>query len=170
MPEGNILPNVSRAVISSTTTDGPHERNPNLLTTNSGVVVAVGEPQTPMPGGNALQSQQKQGLPFDEEAKLVFGLILSLRSMIKKLSGKYVDVDCSRTTGSLERIHFPIIYCNTETRTSQVTTLLRIVYIYSKHSADTNSSFSPTPPSTPCVLFLNRYTLDLLSNMLLGIH
>jgi hypothetical protein len=28
------------------------------------------------------------GLPFDEEAKLVYGVILSLRNMVKKLSGK----------------------------------------------------------------------------------
>lgn len=28
------------------------------------------------------------GLPFDEEAKLVYGVILSLRNMVKKLSGR----------------------------------------------------------------------------------
>ncbi|KAL1410353.1 Trafficking protein particle complex subunit BET5 [Vanrija albida] len=28
------------------------------------------------------------GLPFDEEAKLVYGVVLSLRNMVKKLSGK----------------------------------------------------------------------------------
>lgn len=28
------------------------------------------------------------GLPFDEEAKLVYGVVLSLRNMAKKLSGK----------------------------------------------------------------------------------
>jgi len=103
VPEGNILPGVSRAVISSTTTDGPQERSSNLLTTNSGVVVAVGGPQTPMPGGGALQSQQNQGLPFDEEAKLVFGLILSLRSMIKKLSGK--DENFTGYNTSTYRLH-----------------------------------------------------------------
>lgn len=27
------------------------------------------------------------GLPFDEEAKLVYGVVLSLRNMVKKLSG-----------------------------------------------------------------------------------
>jgi trafficking protein particle complex subunit 1 len=30
------------------------------------------------------------GLPFDEEAKLVYGVILSLRNMIKRLSGRFV--------------------------------------------------------------------------------
>jgi hypothetical protein len=30
------------------------------------------------------------GLPFDEEAKLVYGVVLSLRNMVKKLSGRWV--------------------------------------------------------------------------------
>ena len=30
------------------------------------------------------------GLPFDEEAKLVYGVVISLRNMIKKISGRYV--------------------------------------------------------------------------------
>jgi hypothetical protein len=49
---------------------------------------------------NAAQQQQQQqqqqqppaahqrGLPFDEEAKLVYGVVMSLRHMIKKLSGR----------------------------------------------------------------------------------
>lgn len=28
------------------------------------------------------------GLPFDEEAKLVYGVVLSMRNLVKKLSGK----------------------------------------------------------------------------------
>lgn len=31
---------------------------------------------------------QKRGLPFDEECKLVYGILYSLRSMVKKLSNK----------------------------------------------------------------------------------
>lgn len=30
------------------------------------------------------------GLPFDEEAKLVYGVVLSLRNMVKKLAGRSV--------------------------------------------------------------------------------
>jgi len=32
----------------------------------------------------------KTGLSFDEEAKLVYGVVLSLRNMVKKLAGKSV--------------------------------------------------------------------------------
>ncbi|KAK9899015.1 snare-like protein [Cystobasidium minutum MCA 4210] len=36
----------------------------------------------------AATQPQKRGLPFDEECKLVYGVIFSLRSMMKKLSSK----------------------------------------------------------------------------------
>ena len=29
-------------------------------------------------------------MPFDEESKLVYGVVLSLRNMVKRLSGRYV--------------------------------------------------------------------------------
>lgn len=32
-----------------------------------------------------------KGLPFDEEAKLVYGVLISLRSMVKRLSGRCVN-------------------------------------------------------------------------------
>ncbi|ORX36498.1 Sybindin-like protein [Kockovaella imperatae] len=41
--------------------------------------------------GNAMGSgagASQRGLPFDEEAKLVYGVVLSLRNMVKKLSGR----------------------------------------------------------------------------------
>lgn len=38
--------------------------------------------QTPQP------TKRAPGLPFDEETKLVYGVVLSLRNMVKKLSGK----------------------------------------------------------------------------------
>ncbi|TXT10930.1 hypothetical protein VHUM_01681 [Vanrija humicola] len=44
---------------------------------------APGAPAPPAPTGS-----NNAGLPFDEEAKLVYGVVLSLRNMVKKLSGK----------------------------------------------------------------------------------
>jgi hypothetical protein len=39
-------------------------------------------------GTPAVPPKRQGGLPFDEEAKLVYGVVLSLRNMVKKLSGK----------------------------------------------------------------------------------
>jgi hypothetical protein len=44
--------------------------------------------QGPAPQANGTGAASKRGLPFDEEAKLVYGVVLSLRNMVKKLSGK----------------------------------------------------------------------------------
>ncbi|THH30778.1 hypothetical protein EUX98_g3403 [Antrodiella citrinella] len=60
----------------------------NTLNSSSGVVVAVNDEET-TPESTAAQTPIPQtGLPFDEEAKLVYGVVLSLRNMIRKLSGK----------------------------------------------------------------------------------
>jgi hypothetical protein len=69
----------------------------NTLTSTSGVVVALHDtshqsqgtvvPQPAQPSATA--GTGGTGLPFDEEAKLVYGVILSLRNMIKRLSGRY---------------------------------------------------------------------------------
>lgn len=58
---------------------------------NSGVVVAVNDdvPRTPLPHTTTQPPPANTGLPFDEESKLVYGVVLSLRNMIKKLSGRY---------------------------------------------------------------------------------
>ncbi|KIJ49367.1 hypothetical protein M422DRAFT_225009 [Sphaerobolus stellatus SS14] len=108
--EGNLLPGVSYAVSPSASTDpnviqGHLYGSPrNTLSSSSGVVVALGDTneQAPSPilSGTSLVSAQQQqqaqpqptqnqsALPFDEEAKLVYGVILSLRNMVKKLSGR----------------------------------------------------------------------------------
>ncbi|KAG6861085.1 hypothetical protein C0995_004022 [Termitomyces sp. Mi166 len=103
--EGGILPAVSRTVappaptgISTNNTPGFSSPRDTLLS-GTGVVVAVNDLSsqsimtpllsTPAPT-TALTST---GLAFDEEAKLVYGVILSLRNMIKKLSGRYEALD-----------------------------------------------------------------------------
>ncbi|CAL1706890.1 unnamed protein product [Somion occarium] len=91
--EGGILPAVSHQVYPQPQQDTISTSDPistyssprNTLSSSSGVVVAVNEEQrttTPQP------PQAQSGLSFDEEAKLVYGVVLSLRNMIKKLSGK----------------------------------------------------------------------------------
>ncbi|KAG9057619.1 TRAPP subunit bet5 [Serendipita sp. 407] len=96
---GNILPGVSRAVSPQQAT-GPTQTDftspRNTLNYSSGIVVAVGEAspnQTPPPvpskatlSPNPAPPMSK--LPFDEEAKLVYGVIFSLRGMVQKLSGR----------------------------------------------------------------------------------
>lgn len=99
--EGGILPAVSQAVsppnpVRNTSDSLSGFTSPrDTLSSGTGIVVAVNDMlaqapvtspllQTPAPS-LALSST---GLAFDEEAKLVYGVVLSLRNMIKKLSGR----------------------------------------------------------------------------------
>ncbi|KAJ7072275.1 TRAPP complex subunit bet5 [Mycena amicta] len=110
-PDGSILPAVSQAVST------PHHANPsvysafhsprNTLSSSSGVVVAVNEmtpqaPPTPLlmhsPTSPAPTAITSTGLAFDEEAKLVYGVILSLRNMVKKLAGRDEQFTSYRTS------------------------------------------------------------------------
>lgn len=91
--EGSILPAVARQVYQQRAIDGTlgvtHESRPgSALSPTTGVIVAVNDevPRTPLPTQTSMPVQT--GLPFDEEAKLVYGVVLSLRNMIKKLSGR----------------------------------------------------------------------------------
>ncbi|KAJ7218013.1 TRAPP complex subunit bet5, partial [Mycena pura] len=99
--EGGILPAVSQAV-SAVNANNPSVYSAfssprNTLSSGSGVVVAVHEntlqaPATPLlmssPSSPAPATITSTGLAFDEEAKLVYGVILSLRNMVKKISGR----------------------------------------------------------------------------------
>jgi trafficking protein particle complex subunit 1 len=97
--EGNLLPAVSRSVAprsSDSTAPQVSFGNPrNTLSSSSGVVVALGEPNNTVTSPTAttppVPPQPSTGLPFDEEAKLVYGVILSLRNMVKKLSKRSVS-------------------------------------------------------------------------------
>ncbi|KIY73127.1 snare-like protein [Cylindrobasidium torrendii FP15055 ss-10] len=87
--EGGLLPAVSQDVSAKSATGSNPNSNRNTLTSNTGIVVAVNEQPTP---NQLLQTTgpplTSTGLAFDEEAKLVYGVILSLRNMVRKLSGK----------------------------------------------------------------------------------
>ncbi|KAI0675193.1 snare-like protein [Trametes maxima] len=96
--EGGMLPAVYAPVYPSTKDDASYS-NRNTLASSSGIVVAVNDsdgPRTPLTAQAysplALQPPPPplptSSLSFDEEAKLVYGVVLSLRNMIKKLSGK----------------------------------------------------------------------------------
>lgn len=108
--DGALLPAVSRAMTAPAPAQqaevaSPYNSPRNTLGSNSGVVIALNDggaippwlqdhreaphtllqtPQTPV------AAPASSALPFDEEAKLVYGVILSLRNMIKRLSGRYV--------------------------------------------------------------------------------
>lgn len=59
-----------------------------------GKLVAVNNEIEPSGEEIALTNGAKGGLPFDEEAKLVYGVVLSLRNMIKKLTGRFARFPC----------------------------------------------------------------------------
>ncbi|OJA20870.1 hypothetical protein AZE42_02973 [Rhizopogon vesiculosus] len=103
--EGGILNAVSQAV-SPLTPDGvaptpsAFTSPRNTLSSTTGLVVAVGEDP---PVQDPVEHARSSTLPFDEEAKLVYGVILSLRNMVKKLSGRDEQFTCYRT--STYRLH-----------------------------------------------------------------
>jgi len=100
---GGLLSGVSHALSPlspSTPAPGSASSTPftsprNTLASTSGVVVALNDTShqsqstvVPQPAQPAAAAAAGTGLPFDEEAKLVYGVILSLRHMIKRLSGR----------------------------------------------------------------------------------
>ncbi|KAG8956214.1 TRAPP subunit bet5 [Tulasnella sp. 424] len=79
--EGIMLSHVS----ASTDITSPR----NTLSVSSGIVIASTDSAPPTPAiAPPVSSANLTSLPFDEEAKLVYGVILSLRNMAKKLSGR----------------------------------------------------------------------------------
>jgi len=100
--EGGILLAVSQAVSAAAPTQSEGNSGlasgfsspRNTLSSSTGIVVAMNEglnqlpttPQSQLPIGSTVTSST--GLPFDEEAKLVYGVVISLRNMVRKLSGR----------------------------------------------------------------------------------
>ncbi|PPQ67249.1 hypothetical protein CVT25_005833 [Psilocybe cyanescens] len=99
--EGGILPAVSQAVSAAQQTQNDNNSGlssgfsspRNTLSSSTGIVVAMNEGTTQLPNTPLLQptgpaATLSTGLPFDEEAKLVYGVVISLRNMVRKLSGR----------------------------------------------------------------------------------
>jgi hypothetical protein len=90
--EGGILNAVSRAVApqavdTSTPNNSTFSSPRNTLSSTTGFVVAIGQDAS-VPSHAPPEGPKSNALSFDEEAKLVYGIVLSLRNVIKKLSGR----------------------------------------------------------------------------------
>jgi hypothetical protein len=103
-PAGAILDGVARAVSTQPASTSQSQTIPeftsprNTLVVSSGIVVALGDsssahlsspPPATTPAAKAPTTSMSK-LPFDEEAKLVYGVIFSLKAMVQKLSGRSV--------------------------------------------------------------------------------
>ena len=106
--EGGILPGVSQAVsavpptqVDTSAGNSAFSSPRNTLSSSTGIIVALNE--GPTQNAPLLQSPplaagtSSTGLPFDEEAKLVYGVVISLRNMVKKLSGRFVAPEITST-------------------------------------------------------------------------
>ncbi|KAN0091106.1 Sybindin-like protein [Tylopilus felleus] len=105
--EGGILNAVSRAVapqpVDTSTTNTSAVSSPrNTLSSTTGFVVAIGQ-DVFAPPQTQPDAPRSNTLPFDEEAKLVYGVMSSLRNMIKKLSTK--DEQFTSYCTSTYRLH-----------------------------------------------------------------
>lgn len=98
-------PHPNRDSTMSSVLGGSNYSSPrNTLTSSTGTVVAINNdmplPPPPLPPSQLIGGAVNQaaltstGLAFDEETKLVYGVVISLRNMVKKLSGRcaYVQV------------------------------------------------------------------------------
>jgi len=106
--DGGILPGVSQAVspVLSTSTEvnaalsSGFNSPRNTLSSTTGIVVAESTSQLPIAAQPpSTSTASSTGLPFDEEAKLVYGVVISLRNMIKKISGRDEQFVNYRTSG-----------------------------------------------------------------------
>ncbi|KAF8712183.1 TRAPP complex subunit bet5, partial [Rhizoctonia solani] len=115
-----MLSDVSQLVESpKSSVEGPAKVQPNnvtsprnTLSSSTGLVIAYNEPSAhpknvPVPQSkDNHQPDKPTGLPFDEEAKLVYGVLLSLRHMVQKLSGRTDEAFSSYTTAAYKLHYF----------------------------------------------------------------
>ena len=133
------MPGVSQAVshVASASTDvnaGSSFNSPrNTLSSTTGMVVAINENSNQVPTTPSLSlsaASNSTGLPFDEEAKLVYGVVISLRNMIKKISGRYL-VPSSISDDTTQN-------CSLETSNLSITALQDTSFTCLKPSLATN--------------------------------
>jgi hypothetical protein len=164
-PPGSMLSDVSqqieppKAADKSVKPPAPVVTSPrNTLSSSTGLVIAYNETSnhtrnTPAPPPkDAGQSERSNRLPFDEEAKLVYGVLLSLRHMVQKLSGRLVQI----TIAADQRLSAPSL---ARTKPFRVTQQRHISYIISKLYQDTSSSCSLIHLRMRCGSFFDRSTL-----------
>ncbi|WVQ62732.1 uncharacterized protein L199_000880 [Kwoniella botswanensis] len=92
-PQTSFKPGVHRLPPPPSTTSSQPNGNVNRESIFSENAAAAAANRNSLVSNGTLTSQSNKlslpkGLPFDEEAKLVYGVILSLRNMVKKLSGR----------------------------------------------------------------------------------
>lgn len=102
-PGEPLLPNVTRTVAS----------------TSSQVREISGQPSAARPAvqqrsattGAVIDAPASDLLPFDEEAKLVYGVVFSLRNMVRKIGGESETFNSFTTsTYTLAHLHTPTMY------------------------------------------------------------
>lgn len=141
--------------------------NRGSLALSSGIVVAVNDDDAQ--AGHPTQTHSPiaplpppltASLPFDEEAKLVYGVVLSLRNMIKKLSGK-----CVHPLLPPHSLSILFLRC-AGTSSSSTTRRPRTSCISSRRSRATSLSCFPTAPRTRSASSSARSTRGLSSSTL----
>ncbi|KAJ1304869.1 hypothetical protein OPQ81_006003 [Rhizoctonia solani] len=119
-PPGGMLSDVSQLVEPPKSSGDASARAPapvvtsprNTLSSSTGLVIAYNEPSVPTKNAPTPQTKdggqldKPTGLPFDEEAKLVYGVLLSLRHMVQKLSGRPDEAFSSYTTATYKLHYF----------------------------------------------------------------
>ncbi|TEB38214.1 TRAPP complex subunit bet5 [Coprinellus micaceus] len=111
--DGSSTAQGNRDSTMSTGVVGSNYSSPrNTLSSSTGTVVAINNdmplPAPPLPLSQLAAAAGQTGftstgLAFDEEAKLVYGVVISLRNMVKKLSGRDEQFTSYRT--SAYRLH-----------------------------------------------------------------
>ena len=167
----NFRPGVHRLPLHNPSTNPVRE---SIFSNGSGSAERKVNGDTSRVGTGAGGGGQR-GLPFDEEAKLVYGVILSLRNMVKKLSGRCVSVHLNLLLPSPFPPKSLLLgfmlngVSRSERKHLHRTKRHSTSYIYTKPSLDIDSSFFQTHLPIHSASSFDRYTLAHLLTMSCGI-